>query len=414
MDIFSGPHFHDFAQGRREQLRSEVHAESADRLLGMDEQQYIDYLESKHKLDPIIFSMDQRTATSREVQIRAELFPTLFNVHPGKSYPKQVITVFVPYSGTEALLRVKPSQWQMRTIQVGSDSQRVSFDFIDFYADGRAGTEIQHTCDFLRDQAKNIERDVSSWNANLRTQITDVVRARKADCLKQRNSLASIGIPLLHSNSVPATFTVPVTPKRIEVPKPTAPVGTFAPDPTMSDSDYGKIIDILSEMGKALERSPSVHATQSEEGTRDYLLVALSTHYQNASGETFRQKGKTDILVPHKEGALFVAEIKVWSGPKSIEAAIDQLLSYLTWRDSKAALLILVRQQGFSEVVAQVPALLQSHSCFSSAVANAASVARFSYRMSLPQDKSRKVSMAVLLFHLPNVPEKRTRRKPKQ
>ena len=60
MDLFAGPHFHEFSQGRREQIRSEIHGESADRLLGMDEKEYIDYLESKYRLEPIRFVMDQR------------------------------------------------------------------------------------------------------------------------------------------------------------------------------------------------------------------------------------------------------------------------------------------------------------------------------------------------------------------
>ena len=141
--------------------------------------------------------------------------------------------------------------------------------------------------------------------------------------------------------------------------------------------------------------------------------MVLSTHYKNASGETFRVKGKTDLLVPHEDGALFVAEVKVWSGPKSFVGAIDQLLSYLTWRDSKAALVILVRQPGFSEIVSQVPNLIHGHAQWSSDVSDGACAARFVYRLSLPSDQSRKVRLAVLLFHLPDVPQKRTLRKGK-
>jgi hypothetical protein len=37
---------------------------------------------------------------------------------------------------------------------------------------------------------------------------------------------------------------------------------------------------------------------------------------------------------------VFVAECKFWRGPKSFTEAVDQLLGYLSWRDSKSALLI--------------------------------------------------------------------------
>jgi hypothetical protein len=412
MDVFRGTDFSDFAARRKEHIRSEIAAEQPDRLLGMDENDYISYLESKYRLEPIVFDMGQRVATAREVHVAAERFPQNFNVYSGHSYPKQAITIYIPFTGDEALFQVKPSQWIMRTMRVATSNQKISFEVIDFWGDGtRAGTEIKSACDFLNDQAKNSERDVSHWNGNLKHQISEMVQARKQECLRNKNSLAAIGIPLMSTASVPATFTVPVKVKRMEQPKPSAPAGTFSPDPTMSESDYAKIIEILSETGQALERTPSVHATQSEEGIRDYLLVSLSTHYQNASGETFRQKGKTDLLVPHKDGALFVAEIKVWTGPKSFQDAIDQLLSYLTWRDSKSALIVLVRQPGFSEVLSQIPTLVKSHSKWSSNVSEGTSQARFEYRMSLPQDVSRKVKLSVLLFHLPDVPVKRARRK---
>lgn len=40
---------------------------------------------------------------------------------------------------------------------------------------------------------------------------------------------------------------------------------------------------------------------------------------------------------------VFIAECKVWRGPKTIRDALAQLLSYLTWIDTKAALLLFIR-----------------------------------------------------------------------
>ncbi|MCH9023599.1 MAG: hypothetical protein IID32_12685, partial [Planctomycetes bacterium] len=40
---------------------------------------------------------------------------------------------------------------------------------------------------------------------------------------------------------------------------------------------------------------------------------------------------------------VFIAECKFWHGPKGFSDAIDQMLGYLTWRDSKCALLIFNR-----------------------------------------------------------------------
>ena len=63
-------------------------------------------------------------------------------------------------------------------------------------------------------------------------------------------------------------------------------------------------------------------------------------HLTIAPGETFNVSGKTDILVRSGDRNVFVAECKFWHGPKRFDDAITQLLGYLTWRDSKVALVI--------------------------------------------------------------------------
>jgi hypothetical protein len=51
----------------------------------------------------------------------------------------------------------------------------------------------------------------------------------------------------------------------------------------------------------------------------------------------------TDILIRAGDRNVFIAECKIWKGPKTIQDAFGQLLSYLTWRDTEAALLLFIR-----------------------------------------------------------------------
>ncbi|MEY2229353.1 hypothetical protein [Streptomyces sp. BF23-19] len=44
---------------------------------------------------------------------------------------------------------------------------------------------------------------------------------------------------------------------------------------------------------------------------------------------------------------------KFWKGPQTITRTLDQLISYLTWRGTKAAVLPFVRQNGFSDIFAR-------------------------------------------------------------
>ena len=89
-----------------------------------------------------------------------------------------------------------------------------------------------------------------------------------------------------------------------------------------------------------------------EEDLRNTLLAALnSTYLGKATGETFRNNGKTDICIEADDRAAFVAECKMWTGSKAVAKAIHQLDSYLTWRDCKTALIYFVRRKDFISVV---------------------------------------------------------------
>ena len=94
------------------------------------------------------------------------------------------------------------------------------------------------------------------------------------------------------------------------------------------------------------------------------MLAHLNGHFEGAAaGERFRKKGKTDICIEHDNRAAFVAECKLWKGQKALLAAIDQLLSYLTWRDTRTALIVWnIANKDFSKLQGEMPGLLQTHS----------------------------------------------------
>lgn len=59
--------------------------------------------------------------------------------------------------------------------------------------------------------------------------------------------------------------------------------------------------------------------------------------------------GKSDILIRDGDRSVFVAECKIWRGSKSLSNAIDQLLGYATWRDTKTAILVFNRNKELSK-----------------------------------------------------------------
>jgi len=412
MKIFNGITWGDYSETRRVEIRKTVMAEDQDKLLGMDEQQYIDYLVSRFEIEPIQFDLNGRSINSSEVMVPAERLSYGAYVQRGASYPRQQVSVFVPFTGSQALLAVQPSTHIMKTFDVNIAVKEISFSVIDVHnSDERLKADVTSNCEYLVAQANHLNFDISCWNGALRQVIGTIVRERRAEALRRRNSIASLGIPMRQSGNASQTYPIPLHPKKIVVRKPDAPSNTFVPDPAMEDADYQKIITLLHDTGRSLERTPGIAAMQSEEGLRDYLLVPLSGHYENATGESFRRNGKTDILVPYQGGNAFVAEIKIWHGSKEFSAAIDQLLTYLTWRDSKGALIVFVRQSGITEAIQVMDATVRAHPQWASSASPDAERRLSTHRLKLTQDPSRLATVTVMPFHLPDAPNKRVKRK---
>jgi hypothetical protein len=119
---------------------------------------------------------------------------------------------------------------------------------------------------------------------------------------------------------------------------------------------------MLRNQRNALERTPSLAAELKEEQIRDILLVGLNAQFQGqAGGELFNGEGKTDILVRVEDRDIFIGECKVWSGPKTMNDALDQLFRYLVWRDTKAAILLFIRNGDVTAVIKKAIAKIEEH-----------------------------------------------------
>jgi hypothetical protein len=171
-------------------------------------------------------------------------------------------------------------------------------------------------------------------------------------------------------------------------------------EPALSNSAFEKIQKIIQYAFIAAEQHPRAYRGKGEEDLRDHLLTVLRTHYPNSTGESFNKKGKTDILIRHEASNIFVGECKFWNGLKAFHKTIDQVLGYLTWRDSKAAIICFVDKKEFNPVMDQVSSGTSRHPCFIRLESRKAeSWLRFEFR--LKSDSTRNVHLAVLCFHFP-------------
>jgi hypothetical protein len=93
--------------------------------------------------------------------------------------------------------------------------------------------------------------------------------------------------------------------------------------------------------------------------------------------------------------------VKYWRGAKSYVETIDQVLSYISWRDTKIAVIVFNRNKEFANVLTQIRALTREHHGYKSGPVVEGET-RFRYIFGQKADQSREVVLTVLAFDVPN------------
>ena len=241
---------------------------------------------------------------------------------------------------------------------------------------------------------------VVAFNQSLPRLVKQAVDFRR-EKLKKQNSLSDIlGIPLKQRNGAPSFDPIKVN-KQITKPLPPPPREGFRAEPGITDADYENIIKLIRHSGISFEKTPKTFCVHDEEELRDIILSQLNAVYEgDAKGETFNKSGKTDILISEEGRSAFIAECKIWRGQKGFLEAIDQLLSYLTWRDCKTALIVFNKNnKNFSQILGSVDITVSSHPNFISKVRQR-DANEWLYKIRAKDDESRVVEMNVMFFNI--------------
>lgn len=382
-------------------LRRTVQSEDKNRILNVNESEYIEYLVSQYTLEPIKLHLDEVHVSDHEKMVPVGRFAFNYDLHPSDRIKRQVIRYHLPCSGEMRMLYLTPSSRLVWSIDVEIKGNEISFDIVNWNDDvAEIKREADRILENLSKQAQYSENNVRQYNAKLQQYAQEIVTARKQEHLKQSNVIESLGVPFKKKQNVPETFAVPIKRQKPLIRKPTSSSEPYIPEPALDVETYRHILRICYDAGVEIERHPSIYVGKDEETLRDHFLMVLAPHFESVTGETFNRQGKTDILIRHEGSNVFVAECKFWRGQKAHYKTIDQLLSYLTWRDSKTAILYFIANKQLAPVLEIVKSATQAHSCFTKYNGEAARGWYF-YQFILPEDETRGVQLAILCFHFP-------------
>jgi hypothetical protein len=142
----------------------------------------------------------------------------------------------------------------------------------------------------------------------------------------------------------------------------------------------------------------------NEEGIRGSVTSSLSTSTRTSRATRlasfFNRGGKTDILIRVEDANVFIGECKIWKGPKTIPDALDQLLGYLVWRDTKAALLLFIRQGEVSTIVKKAIAQIETHPNYKRR-GRISTEERYDFVVHTKGDSAREINLALIPFLIP-------------
>jgi hypothetical protein len=323
----------------------------------------------------------------------------------GQRYRRKVLEFRfeIPFDGDAVLLRLRPSQITFNPPRGAVAGDRVVFTFHRADRDKEAiQREVNEFFDSLGQHIGWQRAQIDSWNQGLPALVEQLVNARREKLIADNKLVEDLGFRVRRRDDPPSSYTIPVQRKTVVPSLPAARAGPFAkPEPALDMVVYEEILDTLAGMSVVLERNPSAFAAIDEESLRTHFLVPLNSKFQGlATGETFNAAGKTDILIKHEDRILFVAECKFWKGPQSLTDAISQLLSYMTWRETKAAILLFNRNRDFSAVLQQIPGVFAQHPQHVRRE-NYSRSTGFRFVLRHPQDPQRFLTVTLLAFDVP-------------
>lgn len=264
------------------------------------------------------------------------------------------IDIAIPFDGNSDLWKIRASTFSLSgypEIEVRNNEIIFSISFPDDSVESnQLLAEIDRNTKSLSEAAGYLKNDVTNHNNSAPNTIRQAITRKRALAQSTTGAIAALGIPIKRVVAEP-TFTIPAKRRTKPSTLPQVVTGKYEPEPVLEEKEYQHILEILKSMSLVIERNPSSFASLDEESIRDHFLLQLNGHYEgSATGETFNASGKTDILIREGNKNVFIAECKFWRGQKVFTDAINQLLGYLTWRDSKCALLIFNKTKDSSAV----------------------------------------------------------------
>ena len=381
----------------------EIISNSKDYVLGVDKTDYVDYLTAKYTIEEFAIDFE-----SEEVELYRENAKERVDERWGYEvykYTEYVFCVKYKYVGSAEILRLHPSNNYRWSIGGSGDVSKIDvFDhevhiYFSIYNQDKSeyNREKEGTIQKTFENLNNTMWYIRNFNKNLHDMAEKEFDKIRTKYEQENNFFRELNINNNKKNN--NLYTVPVIQKKVIAP---SFEKTKTSIPTLEKATYEQIIHTIYNIYKSFERLPNNYRGKDEEALRDGVLPTLQTVFGSLSSsvETFNKEGKTDICIKEPGGGnVFVAECKIRKGEKLFLEAISQLMDrYVTWRDTKTALIVFVQSDGFTDIINKAKSAIKAHPYYVRTNGSLGETS-FSYVFHLSNDKERIVYLELMMFH---------------
>lgn len=340
-------------------------------VLATPEVDLVDRLYDRFSVEPLQLHPEQKYSptgvAATKIDIRTGPFHDVFEGFGPTHVDGTRFELAVPFDGEEVFFDLQPSQSSTQfpraeirggvVVLVYEGLNPANAEIIKTQLDGQLG--------LLSRYVEWSASECRAYNERLKPVLVNAVAQQRTKILADREVEAALDIPVKRRADPNPVLDIAVPRRRREVTVASRPpTKGFAPEPAIKEETFADIVSVIRSMGLAAERFPDTFGKMPEPVLREILLIVLNNQFGPSGGEMFSRRGKTDVAIWHETGAVFIAECKFWTGYKDFAKAIEQLLGYLVWRDTKSALVVFVRQKNVSDIREGAQETLRAHPRF--------------------------------------------------
>ncbi len=350
-----------------EKVTKDIQSLENDYILKASQTELEDFYINEVLINPLILHTD-KTNIDNQTGIKIDVsndFDRLAYFRGNAVVQGTQLDIAIPYEGDSTL-------WRIRALTSSSGSPEIEVRnheiiFTVNFPDDSANPEMMKSdidgyIKSLADGVNYLKSDVENHNRSAPESVKSEIQRKRQLAESTVGAVEKLGIPFKRRDQ-PLTYTAPTERRVSPANRPKVTTEQYKPEPVLEEKEYQYILEIIHGMSQVIERNPGAFATLDEESIRTHFLLQLNGHYKgSATGETFNASGKTDILIRVNDKNIFIAECKFWRGLKVFNDAIDQLLGYLAWRDTKCALIIFNKTKDSSAILQKMHEAMEARS----------------------------------------------------